>query len=63
MFPFDSWSAMSRTVVVGVLAYLERLDACGVAFKSYTGPFPDTDNELIAHIVSGSRATTRSRRP
>ena len=35
------------------IAYLERLDACGVAFKSYTEPFLDTDNELIAHIVLG----------
>lgn len=35
------------------IAYLERLDHCGVAFKSYTEPFLDTDSELIAHIVLG----------
>ena len=27
-------------------AYLERLDACGVAFKSYTEPFLGTDHEI-----------------
>jgi DNA invertase Pin-like site-specific DNA recombinase len=43
-----SWEGMRKTV-----AYLERLDACGVAFKSYTEPFLDTDNELITHIVLG----------
>ena len=29
------------------------MDVCGVAFKSYTEFFPDTDNELISHIVLG----------
>ncbi len=41
----------SREGIRKTLSYLERLDACGVAFKSYTEPFLDTDNELIAHIV------------
>ncbi len=41
----------SREGIRKTLAYLERLDQCGVAFKSYTEPFLDTDNELLAHIV------------
>ncbi len=41
----------SREGIRKTLSYLERLDACGVAFKSYTEPFLDTDNELLAHIV------------
>ncbi len=41
----------SREGIRKTLSYLERLDSCGVAFKSYTEPFLDTDNELIAHIV------------
>ncbi len=41
----------SREGIRKTLAYLERLDQCGVAFKSFTEPFLDTDNELLAHIV------------
>ncbi len=41
----------SREGIRKTLSYLERLDACGVAFKSFTEPFLDTDNELLAHIV------------
>lgn len=46
--------ALDRFLREGIrktLAYLTRLDQCGVAFKSYTEPFLDTDNELLAHIV------------
>jgi len=43
----------SREGIRKTVAYLERLDACGVSFKSHTEPFLDTDNELIAHIVLG----------
>ena len=41
----------SREGIRKTLSYLQQLDACGVAFKSYTEPFLDTDNELLAHIV------------
>ena len=43
----------SREGIRKTIAYLQRLDDCEVAFKSYTEPFLDTDNELIAHIVLG----------
>jgi DNA invertase Pin-like site-specific DNA recombinase len=48
---FWALDRFSREGIRKTIAYLERLDACGVAFKSYTEPFLDTDNELIAHIV------------
>ena len=50
---FWALDRFSREGIRKTIAYLERLDACGVAFKSYTEPFLDTDNELIAHIVLG----------
>lgn len=50
---FWALDRFSREGVRKTIAYLERLDQCGVAFKSYTEPFLDTDNELIAHIVLG----------
>ena len=50
---FWALDCFSREGIRKTIAYLERLDACGVAFKSYTEPFLDTDNELIAHIVLG----------
>lgn len=43
----------SREGTRKTIAYLERPDHCGAAFKSYTELFLDTDNELIAHIVLG----------
>jgi len=50
---FWALDRFSREGIRKTIAYLERLDACRVAFKSYTEPFLDTDNELIAHIVLG----------
>jgi DNA invertase Pin-like site-specific DNA recombinase len=50
---FWALDRFSREGVRKTIAYLQRLDACGVSFKSYTEPFLDTDNELIAHIVLG----------
>jgi DNA invertase Pin-like site-specific DNA recombinase len=42
----------SREAIRKTIAYLQRLDDCGVS-KSHIEPFLDTDNELIAHIVLG----------
>lgn len=50
---FWALDRFSREGIRKTIAYLEHLDACGVAFKSYTEPFLDTDNELITHIVLG----------
>ena len=50
---FWALDRFSREGIRKTIAYLERLDSCGVSFKSYTEPFLDTDNELIAHIVLG----------
>ena len=50
---FWALDRFSREGIRKTKAYLQRLDDCGVAFKSYTEPFLDTDNELIAHIVLG----------
>lgn len=50
---FWALDRFSREGIRKTIAYLERLDACGVSFKSHTEPFLDTDNELIAHIVLG----------
>jgi DNA invertase Pin-like site-specific DNA recombinase len=50
---FWALDRLSREGIRKTIAYLQRLDDCGVAFKSYTEPFLDTDNELIAHIVLG----------
>jgi len=50
---FWALDRFSREGIRKTITYLQRLDDCGVAFKSYTEPFLDTDNELIAHIVIG----------
>ena len=50
---FWALDCFSREGIRKTISYLQRLDDCGVAFKSYTEPFLDTDNELIAHIVLG----------
>lgn len=50
---FWALDRFSREGIRKTIAYLKRLDGCGVSFKSYTEPFLDTDNELIAHIVLG----------
>ncbi len=50
---FWALDRFSREGIRKTIAYLERLDECGVSFKSHTEPFLDTDNELIAHIVLG----------
>jgi DNA invertase Pin-like site-specific DNA recombinase len=50
---FWALDRFSREGIRKTIGYLQRLDDRGVAFKSYTEPFLDTDNELIAHIVLG----------
>ncbi len=50
---FWALDRFSREGIRKTIAYLQRLDDRGIAFKSYTEPFLDTDNELIAHIVLG----------
>lgn len=50
---FWALDRFSREGIRKTIAYLQRLDECGVSFKSFTEPFLDTDNELIAHIVLG----------
>jgi DNA invertase Pin-like site-specific DNA recombinase len=50
---FWALDRFSREGIRKTIAHLQRLDHCGVAFKSFTEPFLDTDNELIAHIVIG----------
>ncbi len=50
---FWALDRFSREGIRKTIAYLQRLDECDVSFKSYTEPFLDTDNELIAHIVLG----------
>ena len=41
-----SREGMTQTVI-----HLQRLNACGVAFHSYTEPLMSTDNELVRDIV------------
>ena len=50
---FWALDRFSREGIRKTIAYLQRLDECGVSFKSHTEPFLDTNNELIAHIVLG----------
>jgi DNA invertase Pin-like site-specific DNA recombinase len=50
---FWALDRFSREGIRKTIAYLQRLDECGVSFKSFIEPFFDTDNELIAHIVLG----------
>lgn len=50
---FWALDRFSREGIRKTIAYPEHLDHYGVAFKSYTEPFLNTDNELIAHIVLG----------
>ncbi len=40
---FWALDRFSREGMRKTIAYLERLDECGVSFKSYTEPFLDTD--------------------
>jgi hypothetical protein len=42
---FWALDRFSREGIRKTIAYLERLDECGVSFKSHTEPFLDTDNE------------------
>jgi DNA invertase Pin-like site-specific DNA recombinase len=53
---FWSLDRFSREGIRKTLAYLQQLDVCGVRFRSYTEPYLNTDNELIAHIVLGVTA-------
>jgi DNA invertase Pin-like site-specific DNA recombinase len=53
---FWSLDWFSREGIKKTLAYLQRLDLCGVRFRSYTEPYLNTDDELIAHIVLGVTA-------
>src|SRR5215471_8021266 len=41
----------SREGMIPTIAYLQRLAAAGVGFRSYTEPMLSTDNELIRDIV------------
>ena len=50
---FWALDRFSREGIRKTIAYLQRLDECGISFKSFTEPFLDTDSELIAHIVLG----------
>ncbi len=42
---FCALDRFSREGIRKTIAYLQSLDACGVAFKSYTEPFLDTGRE------------------
>jgi DNA invertase Pin-like site-specific DNA recombinase len=53
---FWALDRFSREGIRKTLAYLQQLDVCGVRFRSYTEPYLNTDNELIAHIVLGVTA-------
>jgi DNA invertase Pin-like site-specific DNA recombinase len=53
---FWSLDRFSREGIRKTLAYLQRLDVCGARFRSYTEPYLNTDNELMAHIVLGVTA-------
>lgn len=50
---FWALDRFSREGIRKTISYLQRLDACDVAFKSYTEPYLDTDNELVSHILVG----------
>ncbi len=50
---FWSLDRFSREGIRKTILYLQRLDALGVRFKSYTEAYLDTDNELVAHILLG----------
>ncbi len=45
---FWSLDRFSREGIRKTILYLQRLDALGVRFKSYTEAYLDTDNELVA---------------
>jgi len=53
---FWSLDRFSREGVRKILAHLQQFDVCRVRFRSYTEPYLNTDNELIAHIVLGVTA-------
>lgn len=53
MVLFWSLDRFSREGIRKTIHYLQRLDACGVRFKSLTEPYLDTDNELVSHILLG----------
>ena len=48
---FWTLDRFSREGICKTIAYLQRLDECGLSFKSFTESFLDTDNELVAHTV------------
>lgn len=48
---FWALNRFSREGIRKTISYLQRLDHLGVKFRSHTGPYLDTSNELIAHIV------------
>jgi hypothetical protein len=54
---FWALDRFSREGIRKTIAYLQRLDECGVSFESYSEPFLDTDNEesaVPASAVGGS---------
>lgn len=48
---FWALDRFSREGMVPTIRYLEQLNACGVAFHSYTEPHLSTDNELVRNIL------------
>jgi len=52
---FWALDRFSREGIRKTIAYLQRLDDCGVAFKSYAEPFLDADNELMTFLKPESR--------
>lgn len=50
---FWALDRFSREGIRKTIHYLQQLDGYGVRFKSYTEPYLDTSNELVAHILLG----------
>ena len=50
---FYNLSRFSREGIRKTIIYLQRLEACGVWYKSYQEPMLDTENELVRHVVTG----------
>ena len=50
---FWSLDRFSREGIRKTVAYLQRLEALGVRFRSYTEPYLSTENELVSHVLLG----------
>jgi DNA invertase Pin-like site-specific DNA recombinase len=53
---FWALDRFSREGIRKTMNYLELLEGYGIAFKSYTEEYLDTNNELLQHIVIGTIA-------